>query len=100
MVRALAVLQFATAIVLTMAAMWGFYRVALDMVSSSAAELGKAPPGGVLLEAPALTSREAAFTEPVKVEDNRKKERSPRVLLTFTAFRLLAGDGKLAGDLS
>jgi hypothetical protein len=91
---------FMFSVFLNLVSMYTFYRVALDIVSSDEARLGSAQPGIVSLEAPAPTSVEGKPTKPVDVKDYSDEVTSTRVLVTFTAYRLLANEGKLAGDLS
>src|SRR5687767_85830 len=98
--RNLACFLFVIAVVLNLAALYGFYRIALDMRSSAAARFGGESPEVVHVDAPLPASFEAALTKPVEAERYSDEEKSTRVLVTFTAYRLLASDGKVAGDLS
>jgi hypothetical protein len=98
--RKLATFQFVITVVLISVALYGIYRVALDMTSYGAAAYGRESDKVVRLEAAIPTSFRAALTRPVKVKNFSKEELSTRVLVTFTAYKLLASDGKLVGDLS
>jgi hypothetical protein len=98
--RKLATFQFVITVVLISVALYGIYRVALDMTSYGAAAYEVMSNKVVRLEAAIPTSLRAALTRPVKVKNYSKEELSTRVLVTFTAYKLLASDGKLVGDLS
>lgn len=98
--RGYAAFLFVITTVLGLAALYGFYSVALDMASSGAARFGLTSPKVVRLEAATPTPFEAQLTRPVEVEHYDAEETSTRVLVTFTAYKLIASDGKLAGDLS
>jgi hypothetical protein len=95
----LAVLQFVFAFALTMLAISGMGIVALDMYSTSTARYGQESPKIVRLKAASPGSSSAAFTQPAEVLHYSDQELRKRVLVTFTAYKLLAGDGTLAGDL-
>jgi hypothetical protein len=99
--RAIAVPQFGIALFLFAAAVYVFYRVGSDMISSDPATLGLKSPQVVRLGAAILTPfDEAPQKKPVKAEHYSDKERRTKVLVTFTAQKLLASDGKLVTDLS
>jgi len=96
----LAPLLFLITIILLSLAMYGFYRVALDTISSGAVRLGLESPEYKRLEAPVLRPFEAAPPQQVEVKHYSAEETSTHVLLTFTAYKLRPSDAKLAGDLS
>jgi hypothetical protein len=96
----LARLLFLITILLFSLAMYGFYRVALDIMSSGAVRLGLESPEYKRLEPPVLRPFEAAPPQPVEVKHLSAEETSTHVQLTFTAYKLVPGAAKLAGDLS
>jgi hypothetical protein len=96
----LAGLLFLITIVLLSLAMYCFYRVTLDIISSGRVRLGLESPEYKRLEAPILRPFEAAPPQPVEIKHHSAEETSTHVLLTFTAYKLIPGAPKLAGDLS
>jgi hypothetical protein len=97
----IAVPQFIIAVFLFAAAVYVFYKVGSGISSSDRATLGLKSPNVARLGAVIQTPFDkAAHTKPVRVKSYSDEESRTRVLVTFTAQKLLAGDGKLVTDLS
>jgi hypothetical protein len=73
--------------------------VALSMHPISNARYGQESPNTVRLKAAGPTSSSTALTKPAEVVHYSDEELRKRVLVTFTAYKHLASDGSLAGDL-
>jgi hypothetical protein len=98
--EAYAACLFVVYISLTLAVSKGFYSLIVDTASNGKPSLGLVSPAVARVKFSAPTPFHAAFTKPVDVEYYSPEERRTRVLVTLTAYKLLANKGKLTGDLN
>jgi hypothetical protein len=98
--EAYAAFLFVVTISLMIAASKGFYSLVVDTASNGKPSLGLASPAVALVKVSAPTPFESSLPKPVEVEHYSDEERRSRVLVTLTAYKLLASRGKLSGDLS